>query len=543
MESIIKVNNLQISIAKSKKKLVKGLDLCISPGETVALVGESGSGKSLTALSIMRLLHPNLKHDEGEILLRNDDSAVDLLKMTDKEMQDVRGRRIGMIFQEPMSAFSPVRTIGDQVGEPLVCHNGCSRKKARDVVAEILAQVGIVDADRAVRQYPFEFSGGMLQRAMIARAIICHPELIIADEPTTALDVTVQAQVLNLLKSVQMKSESAMLFITHDLAVARQMADRIIVMRHGLMVEEGSAKEILTTPQSGYSKMLLSSVPRFLPDAESQERPEREVVVSIDKVSLSYPGSRPLFGAKTPPKRVLTDISATISRGSVVGLVGESGSGKTTLARSVLNLVTPQAGQIEFHSTSGKDFVPNKLGGKSLRGYWRHAQMVFQNPYASLNPWHSIMEILTEPVLRHGIASGEDAKEIARTTIEKCGLDASVLSRFPHSFSGGQRQRIAIARALVTSPEFIVCDEPLSALDVSTQAKIIRLLNELRDKLDLTILFITHDLAVASELCDEVFVMQNGVIVESGPVTEVFANPQTAYTAKLIDAVPRIEAV
>ena len=539
MKSLLDIENLSIATRKEGSPLVQDLSLSIAPGETLAVVGESGSGKSLTALSILGLLPKPVRQTAGRIAFNGPEGPADLAQMGEKGFQSIRGRQIGMIFQEPMSAFSQVKTVGDQIGEPLVRHQGLSRRAARARAAELLDELDVPQARDVVARYPFEFSGGMLQRAMIARAVACDPDLIIADEPTTALDVTVQAQVLRLLHRVQQQEGSGMLFITHDLAVAREISDRVAVMQSGRLVEAGPTADILSAPVQPYTQALLAAVPRLNPVPPRDST--GDAILEAKGVSLAYGGTQPLFGRPKPAKPVLDDVSLTLERGSILGLVGESGSGKTTLARAVLGLAQAQAGQIAFHASEGKTHHPRKLGPKSLKLYWRHAQMVFQNPYASLNPWLSVEQTLTEPLLNQKLASPAEAKHRAAETLEACGLDRAALSRFPHSFSGGQRQRIAIARALVTRPDFVVCDEPMSALDVSTQARIAALLLELRDKMGLTLLIITHDLAAASQLCDRIAVMKQGRIVEEGTTEQVFRLPQTDYTRALLAAVPRLD--
>ncbi|MBY6163093.1 ABC transporter ATP-binding protein [Mameliella alba] len=535
MSSVLSISDLRIETQDRTRCLVDGVSLAVQPGETLAIVGESGSGKSLTALASIGLLPAVLRQTSGEVRLR----GADLSPVAERAWQDIRGRRIGMVFQEPMSAFSQVRTVGDQIGEPLVRHAGLSRRSARARAAELLAELDVPQADEVVNRYSFEFSGGMLQRAMIARAIACEPDVIIADEPTTALDVTVQAQVLALLKRVQNKAGSAMLFITHDLAVARQVADRVVVMRQGRLIEEGATARVLGAPRQPYTRALMQAVPRLQPVAGRSV--SDDPILTMQDVALSYACTQPLFGRPKPARPVLKDISLAVERGSIMGLVGESGSGKTTLARAVLGLSSVQSGRISFLPRDGVQVHPQAMRPAARKTYWRRVQMVFQNPYASLNPWLSVEQILTEPLLNHRICGRDEVRARAAETLRSCGLEADCLSRFPHSFSGGQRQRIAIARALVTGPELVICDEPMSALDVTTQARIADLLRDLRDRLGLTFLIITHDLAAASQLCDRITVMRRGEIVETGPTAQVFAAPQDPYTAQLLAAVPTLD--
>lgn len=539
MSNLLDIRDLSISTRAEGTPLVQNLSLSIAAGQTLAVVGESGSGKSLTALSVLGLLPKPVVLSGGSLAFRTPEGPTDLATLSESGFQEIRGRRVGMIFQEPMSAFSQVKTVGDQIGEPLVRHRGLSRRAARARAADLLEELDVPRAREVVSRYPFEFSGGMLQRAMIARAVACEPDLIIADEPTTALDVTVQAQVLRLLRRVQEKAGSGMLFITHDLAVAREVSDHVAVMQKGRLVEAGTAAQVLRAPFQRYTRDLLRAVPRLQPVAPRDMR--AEPVLEVAGLSLAYGGTQPLFARPKPPKPVLKDVSLTLERGSILGLVGESGSGKTTLARAVLGLARAQTGEVRFHCRNGKTYQPRKLGPKALTGYWRHAQMVFQNPYASLNPWLSVEQTLTEPLLNQRLAKPKEARDRAAATLEACGLGSAALGRFPHSFSGGQRQRIAIARALVTEPDFVVCDEPMSALDVTTQARIAALLQDLRDRMGLTLLIITHDLAAASQLCDRIEVMKQGQIVEEGATQRVFSYPQTDYTRALLAAVPRLD--
>lgn len=545
MTHVLDIKKLTIKLAgKSGHPLVRDIDLAIAPGETVALVGESGSGKSMTSLAVLGLLPLTTLASSGSIGFDSSQfGQLDLLQVSARRMNKLRGRELGMVFQEPMSAFSMVHKIGEQVSEPLKQHFGLKKPALMTRAAELLDQVGIRDPELAVERYPFEFSGGMLQRAMIARAIACNPKLIIADEPTTALDVTIQAQVLKLLSEVQQRVGAGMLFVTHDLAVAAQVSDRVLVMQNGKLVETGDTRATLRRPRHDYTKGLVAAVPRMAHAGRTSRRNTGtgDPILSVRDIEVTYPGSASFTGKKAPPKRVLSDVSVTMQRGSIMGLVGESGSGKTTLARAVLGLVPTGKGKITFHPGKGEPQAISGLRPRDLKHYWRKAQMVFQNPYASLNPWQTIEEALVEPIIQHGLARGVEARDRARAMLEKCEMPGDVMSRFPHAFSGGQRQRIAIARALVVAPELVVCDEPFSALDVSTQARIIALLKQLRDELDLSILLISHDLAVTSSLCDDVVVMQQGKVVEHGKSTEIFATPKASYTANLIAAVPRLD--
>ena len=543
---ILQLDRLTIGLTREPeaKALVNDLSLSIAPGEALALVGESGSGKSLTSLAVMGLLPKATRVTAGRIGFTSDLlGSVDLVQEPEQQLRKLRGSEIGLVFQEPMSAFSMVHTIGDQLCEPLRLHTSMNRPQVRAHIAELLDRVGIKEPKRALDRYPFEFSGGMLQRAMIARAVACSPKLIIADEPTTALDVTVQAQVLELLAGLQREVGAGMLFITHDLAVASMVADRLAVLRHGRLVEEGPAKQTLRAPRHGYTIALINALPKPPAGPEEAEAqaatPRSDIVLGIEDLCVSYRSGGAM--RRSVSTRVLSDITLAMKRGSILGLVGESGSGKTTLARAALGLIPSQSGAIRYRRRDDAAFDVRRLNGPGLKRYWRSAQMVFQNPYASLNPWQTVEETLIEPVVQHGLASRAEARERAADMLERCGLERDMLRRFPHAFSGGQRQRIAIARALVVEPELLFCDEPLSALDVSTQARIIDLLKDLRDALNLSIVLITHDLAVTAALCDDVAVMHGGRIVETGRGADIFAAPQHTYTQRLFDAAPKLD--
>ena len=538
---MLHLDKLTIALANggSQPPLVDGLSLSVGRGEALALVGESGSGKSLTALAIMGLLPKATRIAAGRIGFASRlIGDVDLAGETEARHRRLRGSEIGLIFQEPMSAFSMVHTVGDQLIEPLRLHAGLGRAQARNRIADLLDRVGIREPKQALDRYAFEFSGGMLQRAMIARAVACSPQLIIADEPTTALDVTVQAQVLDLLADIQREVGAAMLFVTHDLAVANLVASRLAVLRQGRLVEEGPVAETLRAPKHSYTRALIDAVPRPRPDAEGPALPT-DLVIDIKGLSVGFPVSKGM--RRTGMTRVLDDVGLAMRRGSILGLVGESGSGKTTLARAALGLIPAQRGTIAYRDRDGAALDVRGLKGPGLKRYWRRAQMVFQNPYASLNPWQTVEQTLVEPLIQHKVARRAEARERAGAMLERCGLERDVMGRFPHAFSGGQRQRIAIARALVIEPELLFCDEPLSALDVSTQARIIALLKALRASLNLSVVLITHDLAVTTALCDDVAVMHGGRIVETGPAAAVSRSPAQAYTQRLFEAAPRLE--
>ncbi len=503
---------------------VKQVSFDIYEGETVALVGESGSGKSVTALSILQLLpYPAAKHPSGSIFV----DKVEMVGAGDAVLRSIRGRRVSMIFQEPMTSLNPLHRIEKQIGEILLVHRGVKLNEARPRILELLKLVGLQNPGEKMRSYPHELSGGQRQRVMIAMALANEPDLLIADEPTTALDVTIQAQILELLHSLQQRLGMAMLLITHDLGVVRKMADRVCVMTQGEIVEKGDCHQIFDNPQHAYTKHLLAAEPKGNP-VELDDT--TETLIELKNISVHFPlGKGFLFVRKY--FTAVRDVSLRVGRGQTLGIVGESGSGKTTLGLAILRLLRSE-GEILLE---GNDL--QGLRSAELRPYRRDMQIVFQDPYGSLSPRLSIHQIIEEGLLVHEKAMDEAARRAAvAEVLSEVGLDASAQDRYPHEFSGGQRQRIAVARALILKPKLLVLDEPTSALDMSVQAQIVDLLRDLQRRHGLTYIFISHDLKVVRALSNHVMVMKDGVAVESGTGDEIFDNPKTDYTRALIAA-------
>ena len=491
-----------------------------------AVVGESGSGKTVTGNSIMRLL-PESAHVTGEIVLHprgEEPISISSLAERDPRLRSLRGGLVSMVFQEPMTALSPVHRIGDQVAEAVLCHRRVSRETAWNEAAAMLEQVGLTDIEKRMRMYPFEFSGGMRQRVIIAIALICHPQLLICDEPTTALDVTIQAEILVLIRSLQRKLKNSVLFITHDLGVVAQIADRVVVMYDGQVVETGSVRQVLKNPQHSYTRHLLASMPDAVTDPGSDFPVNR--LLSVENLSKSFAG-----------QEVVRSVSFDVDESTTLGIVGESGSGKTTLVRSILRAIDPDSGAVRYNSRDGWREL-DRLTPRELLPLRREIQMIFQDPFASLNPRMTVQAILEEPLIIHDLGDRAWRKQRVAEMLRKVQLDPGVASRFPHAFSGGQRQRIGIARALILEPRLVVCDESVSALDVSVQAQILDLLADLQAELGLTYLFVAHDLRVVRDFCDHVLVMYAGSVVEQGPVEEIFANPKHDYTRLLLSAIP-----
>jgi peptide/nickel transport system ATP-binding protein len=504
---------------------LENVSLSIASDEILCVVGESGSGKSMMANAVMQLLPVGVAIDGGRVLFEGRDLAT----ATPADMRQVRGAGIAMIFQEPMSALNPLRTIGDQIGEMFSIHTELSTSEIRAKVLALLADVHIPDPKLAAKAYPHELSGGQRQRAMIAMALALDPKLLIADEPTTALDVTTQAQILQLIRDLQKRRKTAVLFITHDFGVVAEIADRVAVMQHGLVVEQGTALSVLQNPQHPYTRQLIAAVP---PLTAPPPRPlSDDKVLTIDNVSKTY-RTGGFLGRGARVTHAVRSVSLALPRGSTLGIVGESGSGKSTLARCLVRLIDPDTGSIML---DGKDWA--KLLKEEVRRETRHIQMVFQDPFASLNPRRKAVELVAQGPIIHGTPRTK-ALANARELFALVGLDPSAGDRFPHEFSGGQRQRVALARALALQPEVLVADEAVSALDVSVQAQVLKLLAELRQRLGLSIVFITHDLRVAAQICDLVAVMKDGEVVEQGLAGEVFGRPQHPYTRALLASIP-----
>jgi ABC-type glutathione transport system ATPase component len=532
---MLSVKNLRVlfNTRNGTTVAVENLSFAVKAGEVLGIVGESGSGKSVACYSLMGLIPtPPGKIESGsaEFLGR------DLLQMSDAELREVRGNKIGMIFQDPMTSLNPYMTIADQLIEVLREHGKASRQDARAKAVQALAEVGIRDAEARVDHYPHQFSGGMRQRVMIAMALIAEPELLIADEPTTALDVTVQAQILALIKNLQATRKLAVIFITHDLGVAAQMADHILVMEKGRLVEEGTTEQIFKNPQQPYTQKLLGAILTTAKPSESRAEESDSPFLQVKHLHTSFS----LFGGAfikrlLHTQRAVDDLSLTIARGEILGVVGESGSGKSTLGRSIMRLVDAQSGEVLLE---GRDLL--KLSYGDLKKSRRDFQMIFQDPYASLNPRMTVFDTLAEPLLVHGLANKKTVLHQVNQLMDDVGLDRRFIRKYPHEFSGGQRQRIAIARAIALKPKLIIADEPVSALDVTIRAQILKLLLELTQKHGLTMLFISHDMSVVRYLCDRVLVMQQGKLVEEGPTEDLFANPKEAYTKQLLAAIPKL---
>ncbi|MBO6825513.1 MAG: ABC transporter ATP-binding protein [Sneathiella sp.] len=525
--TLIQVDNLAIAFGsdETKREVVKDVSFTIHRGETLALVGESGSGKSITALSILQLLpYPMAFHPHGSITV----DGTEVVGASEKVMQGIRGNKISMIFQEPMTSLNPLHTIEKQINETLLTHKGYSKTAAKERVKELLELVGLEPSEERLNAFPHQLSGGQRQRVMIAMALANEPDLLIADEPTTALDVTIQAQILELLQDLQKRLNMAILLITHDLGIVRKMAKDVCVMTNGHIVEAGPAAELFENPVHEYTRMLLGAEPKGLP---AEKNPHSEEVMRGENLKVYFPIKKGLLKRTVDYVRAVDDITVTVKKGHTVGIVGESGSGKSTLGLALLRLLKSE-GAIYF---DGENIQGQKW--KELRPLRQHMQFVFQDPYSSLSPRLSVGQIIEEGLLVHqGRGDPEERRKLIAETLHEVGIDGDAQDRYPHEFSGGQRQRISIARALILKPKFIILDEPTSALDMSVQAQIVDLLRDLQAKYDLSYLFISHDLKVVRALADTVLVMKNGKVVEEGSATQIFDNPQTQYTKALMTA-------
>lgn len=555
MPNLLSVKNLSLRFKTQDLDVhaLKGISFDVQKGQSLGIVGESGSGKSVTALSIMRLLpQPPAEIQTGEILFNNKD----ILKRSDKELRKIRGNHISMIFQEPMTSLNPVFTVGSQIDEALILHQKMDKKSAREKAKELLDQVGIADPAARVNSYPHQLSGGQRQRVMIAMAIACRPDLLIADEPTTALDVTIQKQILELLRELQKKLNMSIIFISHDLGVISEISQQVLVMQKGEIVEEGSTADIFKRPKHNYTKGLIACRPSLdvktarlptvsdfiegredvldhLPLKESRKS-SGEVLLQVKNLQKHFPLKKSFFGKTLSVVKAVDDVSFEVEKGSTLGLVGESGCGKTTLGRTVLQLTPAEGGHVFYR---GRDL--SKINKKEMKAMRRKMQIIFQDPYASLNPRMTIGNSIMEPMIIHKICPDREER-IARVEklLEQVGLSGGMKNRYPHEFSGGQRQRICIARAISIEPEFIICDESVSSLDVSIQAQILNLLKDLQDKLNLTYIFISHDLTVIKFISDKIAVMNKGKIVEYNDAEEIYQSPQNVYTKKLLSAIP-----
>lgn len=513
--SLVEVTDLTVEFGALRA--VDGLSFTLEKGAALALVGESGSGKSTVAGALLGLHRDTGARVGGSVLV----AGTDVAAASDTELRGLRGAKAAMVFQDPLSSLDPYYAVGDQIAEVYRVHTRASRRAARARAVEVLDRVGIPDAARRARSRPHEFSGGMRQRALIAMALACEPELLIADEPTTALDVTVQAQILDLLHTLRQESGLGLLLVTHDVGVAAESADDVLVMRHGRAVEHGRLRQVLAAPQQPYTRELLAAVPRVDAPRTAPAEEAGETVLEARALRREFGRGRGAFTA-------VDDVSLTLRRGETLGIVGESGSGKTTLGRMLVGLLEPTSGSIRYD-------------GRAHHGVDRSVQMVFQDPASSLNPRRTVGDSIADPLRAKGELGDKAVRERVTGLLERVGLEAAHHDRYPHEFSGGQRQRIGIARALAADPRVIVCDEPVSALDVTTQAQVVALLDELRRELGLALVFIAHDLAVVRQVSDRVAVMRRGQVVETGPADEVYENPSDPYTRQLLAAVPALD--
>ncbi len=524
---LLDIRNLAVSFGHGQRQIaaVQNFNLSMQAGEVVALVGESGSGKTVSAMSILQLLpYPHAHHPAGQIYFKGQD----LLKASAQQMQKIRGKEISVIFQEPMTSLNPLHRIEKQIAEIITIHQPISQKLANNRCHELLHLVGIDNPKQKAQSYPHELSGGQRQRVMIAMALANNPQLLIADEPTTALDVTIQAQVLKLLKKLQAEFKMAMLFISHDLGLVAKIADRILVMRQGQVVEEGPVSQMLSSPNHPYTRQLIQSYPQ---PKQIHPTGDKDILLQAQNVRVWFPIRRGFLMKVSDYVRAVQDVSLTIKTGQTIGLVGESGSGKSTLAMALLQLV-PYQGQVVYQ---GQEL--HRLRMRQLRQLRQHMQVIFQDPYGSLSPRLSVAEIIREGLdIHYRNLSFQDKNERVMHSLTQVGLLPEHLNRYPHEFSGGQRQRIAIARALVLRPKLLILDEPTSALDMTTQAQIIQLLQKLQQEYQLTYIFISHDLRVIRAMADYLIIMRQGQVIEQGVCADIFANPQNAYTKKLLNA-------
>ena len=530
-DPVVEVQDLRIAFGSHEA--VKGLSFAIRPKETLALVGESGSGKSATALSILRLIErEGGRIASGSIRLRDGDNVIDLTQLPDARLSDIRGDRISMVFQEPMTSLNPVLTVGNQLAEVFIRHRNMSVRDALAASVEALDQVRIPEPARRLKQFPHELSGGLRQRVMIAMALACRPQLLIADEPTTALDVTTQAEILDLIRSLQAEIGMGVLFITHDMGVVAEIADRVVVLKNGIKQEEAAVRDLFQAPKAAYSRQLMAATPK-LGEGSKAEPAGTDIVLQVERLSTRFSSKSGLFSKKTGKHTAVNQVSLKVARGETLGLVGESGCGKSTLARSILRLIEPEEGTVFLN---GRQMTG--VSREALRETRKDAQMVFQDPFASLNPRLAVHELITEPARIHGLVSARDQKDLAAQLVDRVGLERDAIFRFPHQFSGGQRQRLCIARALSVAPKLIIADEAVSALDVSIARQVTDLMLDLQAREGVSFLFISHDIAVVERVSHRIAVMYRGEIVETGSAEQVLSAPEHAYTRRLLAAVP-----
>lgn len=563
MQPLLQIQNLSISFKNSTEIIpaVQDVSLSVMPGKTLAIVGESGSGKSVTALSILNLLPDTAVYKSGQILFSENGTELDLRQLSTKELQQIRGNCIATIFQEPMTSLNPVMTCGRQVMEALLQHKNISKAEAKKITIDWLRRVKLPEPESMFHRYPHQLSGGQKQRVMIAIAMCCNPSLLLCDEPTTALDVTVQKSILQLIKELQEAHQMSVIFITHDLGVVAQIADTVAILYRGQVIEEGDTQTIFRHPKQPYTKALIACRPAlhpkgerlpvvadFLPEnadsskatTQNPDNTERknvteETLLSVQHLTIKFPVKTNIWGKVTRYTTAVNDVSFEILNGETLGLVGESGCGKTTLGRSLLQLIPPSEGTILF-----KNKIVDVKDVKNRKAFRKEVQLVFQDPYSSLNPRLTIGDALEEPMLVDQNISAKLRRKKVTELLDKVSLPSYAANRYPHQFSGGQRQRIVIARALSVQPDFLVCDESVSALDVSVQAQVLNLLNDLKKELGLTLLFISHDLSVVRYMSDRMLVMKAGRIIEEGPAEDIYHRPQSDYTKKLLAAIPHL---